>query len=120
MSSRDSIVFRGMNVIPDKYVADLQSVPRTWKERLFEKPWRPFAKTKHVRESGLFYQVDDNTYLCSYETYDKILKAIEAEPEKQVEVTKETLENAFLKAFGANFPHKEFDIVCVDIGLDSP
>jgi hypothetical protein len=73
--------FEGMIIVPSAYVSDFEPRPRSWKERLFEKPWRPWIKTKSIKVSRLIGCGED-TYVCSYETYTNIARHIELNKSK--------------------------------------
>ena len=60
------------NIIPDMYVSDYTTVIRTWKERLFSLPWKPWSSTKSVYSPTAFIVGDK--ILVSYQTYWKILE----------------------------------------------
>ena len=66
----------GRELIPEMYVADF--VRRSWKERLFSVPWRPFKKYKYytivysiLEEGNLEY-----TFICSFKTFNYIKEQI--------------------------------------------
>lgn len=66
------VMFRGYRVVADPILTttETREVKRTWKERLFSLPWRPF-KTTHTHS----YQVPD-----SYVVVDKLNRVIYAHP----------------------------------------
>ena len=41
-------IYMGIHFIPNKHLTVQETVPRTWKERLFSWPWRPIRKTKVI------------------------------------------------------------------------
>lgn len=43
----------GYQVIVDANRTDAKTVRRSWRERLFSRPWRPFAGTKTIRVPSL-------------------------------------------------------------------
>ena len=56
----------GMNIITNSWLEEDESheVTRTWKERLFSRPWKPFKKTKTVIRkipSKSIYKLNENT-----------------------------------------------------------
>lgn len=69
------IEYCGVTLIPSAYVEDFNIIKRTWKERLFSLPWKPFMKTKTIPEKKM-YKAFDNCYFCSYNTYNELLKVI--------------------------------------------
>ena len=44
-----------IRVYEDPFCMTGEEVRRTWKERLFTRPWRPWRKTKHISVPALFY-----------------------------------------------------------------
>jgi hypothetical protein len=51
MSELDAMMFRGMRVIESPYLeqdGEPVTVRRTWRERLFSRPWRPLVATRTV------------------------------------------------------------------------
>ncbi len=60
----------GLKINPDINISDYRTVKRTWKERLFTRPWRPHISRKSVYDP-LIYKVEDALY-CSYESFAKI------------------------------------------------
>lgn len=61
-----------MKIVPDIYISDLDTVKRTWKERLFSFPWAPFKSHKTI-ENPKVYCID-NTYFVSTKTFETLLK----------------------------------------------
>lgn len=55
-----------MTVFPDRNVSDLEY--RTWFERLFSLPWRPWRRYKYTEA----VYVIDKMVICSHSTYKKI------------------------------------------------
>jgi hypothetical protein len=55
-----------MKIIIDKHISDYDSVKRTWKERLFSLPWRPWVKMKSVHAPKVYKTGD--TIICSPKT----------------------------------------------------
>lgn len=53
-----------MKIIVDNYVSDYDQVKRTWKERIFTLPWRPFEKFKLVYNPKMY--VIGNSIICSH------------------------------------------------------
>jgi hypothetical protein len=58
----------GLNIVPDRNVSDL--IHRSWKQRLFSWPWKPWVKYQRLETC---YIINDMA-IVSYETYNKILK----------------------------------------------
>lgn len=72
------ITYNGKKYIADSHVSDVYTVNRSWFERLFSLPWRPFQKTKIVEEARL-HEFLPGIYLCSYKTYAKVVRELEAQ-----------------------------------------
>lgn len=69
--------FGGIQIIEDKNMLEYETVSRTWKERLFTLPWRPFLKVKTIsKPSKDIYQVG-NTFVCHPFMKREILRGIE-------------------------------------------
>lgn len=62
----------GYVIEPSMYVSDYVTVNRTWKERLFTRPWNPFQKVKAIKEPKAYLL--NGRALVSYETFAKIQK----------------------------------------------
>lgn len=60
-------------IIESVYVSDFDYVKRTWKERLFSLPFRPFHAKKVVHNPKL-YVLKNGQIVCSPKTKSKILK----------------------------------------------
>ena len=60
----------GLKVIASINVPDYETVKRTWRERLFTLPWRPFKSTKSVYKPIAY--IFNNVVLVSYFTYTKL------------------------------------------------
>lgn len=54
-------------VVADPSISDYETVPRSWRERLFTRPWRPFIKTK-VIFSPIAYVMPGGTVMVSVRT----------------------------------------------------
>ncbi len=67
MSEQQIILPNGWTIIPDRNVSDI--APRSWKERLFSRPWRPFVRVKHEPKAFL---VLDEFILVSYASFEKL------------------------------------------------
>lgn len=61
-----------MKVIISPYVSDTKIVRRTWKERLFSLPWRPFRQM-NVVDSQKIYQVGDQL-IVSPKTHSDLVR----------------------------------------------
>jgi hypothetical protein len=61
-----------MRVYPSQYVADYKILRRTWRERLFTLPWRPFETHKTITEIKAYISGDH--IFVSYHTFGKITK----------------------------------------------
>lgn len=59
-----------MKILPDRYISDWHWVKRSWKERLFTRPWKPWKHRKIVN-SPRAYIIGDTAYV-SYATNAKI------------------------------------------------
>lgn len=71
-----------LEVIPSQWVSDYESVMRSWKERLFTRPWRPFQKTKSVY-SPKAYKVLDEQIIMSFQSYEILKKELESKKENE-------------------------------------
>ena len=49
-----SIGNHNIPIIETPHALDHREVKRTWRERLFSRPWRPWVKTKIVTKPGIF------------------------------------------------------------------
>ena len=72
------ITYKGIQIIPDRHISDYRIVRRTWKERLFSRPWQPFVKAKTVHSPQIYAITGEagnlQAYVCSFETYSKLYK----------------------------------------------
>lgn len=67
------IELAGLKIQENAYVSDWTTVRRTWRERLFTRPWRPWKKwTTKFEPRGLYFQ-ETGLVLVSYQSYLKIL-----------------------------------------------
>lgn len=57
-----------MKIIQDKMVSDYESVKRTWRERLFSWPWKPWKKFNSVYNPKV-YSLKDGTLVMSPASY---------------------------------------------------
>lgn len=60
----------GFKVIESVYVSDYENIMRTWRERLFTLPWRPWVKTRRVYAPSVYKMGD--TLICSPATANKL------------------------------------------------
>jgi hypothetical protein len=80
--------FAGMRVIESVYLEEYGPptlVRRTWRERLFSRPWRPWKATKVVRQKVPYsggLKLDDHTIVMHPATYAKLrnLDALDKSP----------------------------------------
>ncbi len=63
-----------MKIVSDIHISDYETVKRSWKERLFSRPWRPFVRFNKVHKPKV-YQFGD-TYICSPQTEARIQSAL--------------------------------------------
>ena len=68
------IVSRRLVVQYSIYINDWRNVRRTWRERLFSRPWKPRERMKRVFRPRA-YVLEDKTVIVSPETYDAVIKA---------------------------------------------
>jgi len=63
-----------MKIIPDMYVSDNSWVRRSFRERFFSRPWRPWETTKVIKEPRIYFVQGPTgvAVICSYETAEKI------------------------------------------------
>lgn len=66
----------GYEILPCMYVSDISIVKRTWKERLFSLPWKPFQKTKEIEEPKVY--LSETIAVVSYKTYYRLMKEKES------------------------------------------
>ena len=72
-----NIVSLGLTVEMSIYVNDNEHIRRTWKERLFTKPWKPLQRWKWVfKPKAHVIEWDGTTRaIVSPQTYDALLKS---------------------------------------------
>lgn len=70
-------ILKNYKLVPSPYVNDYKSVKRTWKERLFTFPWKPFLKEKTEYEPKGFLFMGEA--IVSYQTYEKLKKELDNE-----------------------------------------
>ena len=71
------VIQLNLKVEPCIYVPDRHSVRRTWKERLFERPWKPTVKRKSVYRP-VAYVIEwqgTQSVIVSLETYDALINS---------------------------------------------
>ena len=49
MNHPDSLAFAGIEIVVSEHAYKTEDVARTWRERLFSRPWRPRRKWRTVR-----------------------------------------------------------------------
>jgi len=64
---KEQVKRHNLKVIADMHVSDDVYQKRTWKERLFTRPWTPFVKDKVIYSPKAY--LFGNTILVSYQTY---------------------------------------------------
>ena len=64
-----------LEIVSDHHIDDYAIVTRTWKERLFTRPFNPFKKTKKV-ESSKIYTLANGSIVCSLKTKRRIEKEL--------------------------------------------
>lgn len=69
------IEFNGLTIRPDIFVPEFER--RTWRERLFEKPFTPFKKFRDIR---LVYIVNNKIAFCSRSTFNLLKDATTKKP----------------------------------------
>lgn len=62
-----------MRVIQNQFIGDWDYCPRTWKERLFTRPWKPFMRFRKVYSPKAF-KLHNGTLLVSPESYAKLVR----------------------------------------------
>ena len=65
----------GVKVLVSPYLPDYFDVRRTWKERLFTLPWRPWREFKSVYSPQIL-ALDENTILCSERMAKRLKKEL--------------------------------------------
>lgn len=66
-----------MRVFIDPNALTTEKISRTWKERLFTWPWKPFKKFNEIKKPGC-YRVGDNM-IVHPEVWEEIKKEVEAQ-----------------------------------------
>lgn len=75
--------FMGMRVILNNLLeqdGEPYTVRRTWRERLFTRPWRPHVATRTITPKVPYkgaFQIDANTVVMHPETYHQMTKALD-------------------------------------------
>lgn len=87
------LTFLGMRIIQSPYLeqdGEPVQVRRSWRERLFTRPWRPLVKTRtvvpRIPHRGAI-QLDANTLVMHPATYHRFRRQLEtgvAQPERTV------------------------------------
>lgn len=73
------MIVGGMKVIIDNHVRDYDLVKRTWKERLFTWPWKPFKKYNSVFNPK-YYKFGNENILCSPQGYEILKRELKDTP----------------------------------------
>lgn len=68
--------FNGLKIVVNNHITDAAVAKRSWKERLFTRPFKPFEKFRVVNDPHAFI-LDNGTIVCSQGTYNKIMKQLE-------------------------------------------
>lgn len=92
----------GCKVVASIYAPDNKFVRRTWKERLFTRPWKPFTRTKSVEANWAYYLKDLNTAIVTFRTAALLEKegfpvAYGEVPASVVETTRMTSNNSMVR-----------------------
>lgn len=63
------------------YISDYSIIKRSWSERLFSRPWKPFLRTKQINAPKAYVIERENKtiMLLSYAAYSKIYNEINCE-----------------------------------------
>ncbi len=65
------LTINGIKIIPDSFIPTTFPVKRTWRERLFTWPLKPFKKYKQVKEDRAYFI--NGQVLVSHKTFAKLL-----------------------------------------------
>ena len=57
------------------YVSDYEHKKRSWKERLFSRPWQPLIKTKWVKSPKAYF-IGDDRVVVSPETSSRLKEIV--------------------------------------------
>jgi len=68
--------FNGKKIVISIYISDVDLEVRSWMDRLFSWPWRPFKRTNEIAVSRI-YQTPDY-YIMSPKTFSDLMKNEEA------------------------------------------
>jgi hypothetical protein len=60
-----------LNFIASAHVDDYDRISRTWKERLWSWPWRPWVSYR-LLHNPKFYQLANGTIICSHRSLAEI------------------------------------------------
>lgn len=68
-------------ILKDNLCCKVKLVNRTWKERLFSLPWKPFKKRKPIQipSDEIIYYPNGSLLVMHSETWEKIAKWTEGE-----------------------------------------
>jgi hypothetical protein len=70
--------FAGLKIIESLSCTIEETVIRTWKERLFSWPWKPFKKFKTITKPNEGYFSCGDTIVCHPQFARKLREALEA------------------------------------------
>lgn len=76
------LVMGSLNIITSVHINDFNLIERSWRERLFTLPWRPWLKTKSVY-SPKIYKLGNGDIICSPRTLQNIKEREVQKPTKQ-------------------------------------
>ena len=76
MLHENGIWVNGVLIKPSPYVTDYTLVRRTWKERLFTLPWRPFQKIKTGWWPRVYILPKEKVGYCSYRTWAELVRLL--------------------------------------------
>lgn len=68
----ETLMFMGLEVVVNPFISDYTRIKRTWKERLFTKPWQPLKVYKRVEDRKVYY--NGQAIYMSYEIRAMLLK----------------------------------------------
>lgn len=66
------LMFNGIQIEASPYVSDHFTVQRTWRERLFSRPWQPNVKTRSVYRPRAY--CFEGHCIVSYQSYSLLLQ----------------------------------------------
>lgn len=71
------LIFNGMRVVVSHALGDYRWLPRTWRERLFTRPWRPWASHRLSEDMGCHVQLIGGVIHASPRAYRLLSQSIE-------------------------------------------